>query len=441
MDISIYGAGYVGLVSAACFAKLGHQVVCADINQERIHALQLGGCPIYEEGLPELIKEQVENKRLLFTSDIPFAINAANIHFIATGTPSQEDGSADLTQVFAVAKQIALHTTENCIIVTKSTVPVGTGDLLQQEIAVHNKQVKIDLLSNPEFLREGCAVQDFLKADRIVLGGEDAAALERLKDLYQPLIAQGIPLLCMSRVSAELTKYTANAFLACKISFMNQISRLAEKVGANIDEIREGISLDHRIGPHFLQAGIGYGGSCFPKDNRALVNTAKNLNIKTPLLTAIDEINLWQKEWVVEQLLRYFDNNLKNKTIAIWGLSFKPGTDDLREASSIVIIKALLALGVHLRLYDPVAMLAAKAELGENSSITWSSDASSTIQACDALVIATEWPEFKSFPLNHLKEILGSKPIFDGRNCYPIEEMVKNKISFYASVGRPTISN
>lgn len=443
MNISVYGAGYVGLVTAACFAKIGHKVTCADVNRERIQKITQGICPIYEENLPELLLQQQLAGNLIFTDDVVDAIEFSAIHFIATGTPSNEDGSADLLQVFSVAKQIAMHTQKDCLIVTKSTVPVGTGDeivqQIQEQLTQLKKSVNIELISNPEFLREGSAVSDFLNADRIIIGGEPNA-LNQLKSVYQPLTKNGIPLLCMSRVSAELAKYTANAMLACKVSFINQISRLAEKLGANIDEVREGISLDHRIGPHFLQAGIGYGGSCFPKDNRALIHTAKKLDIESPLLNAIEEINVWQKEWVLEKLNHFFNFDLTNLTIAMWGLSFKPGTDDLREASSLVIINALLKVGASLRLYDPVAMPAAKELITTSDCLTWCETPEQALFTCDALVIATEWPEFINFSLPQLKTLLGDKPLFDGRNCFSLSAVKDAKLAFYYSVGRPILS-
>jgi UDPglucose 6-dehydrogenase len=441
MIVSIYGAGYVGLVTGVCFAKLGHRVICTDINPERIAKLQAGECPIYEKDLPELLIEQINSGRLQFTTDVIAAAQQGSVHFIATGTPSLEDGNAYLSQVRAVAIEVARHIQKDGLLVTKSTVPVGTGDELEKlitaELANHNKITHLAIMSNPEFLREGCAVHDFLNADRIVIGGE-GEALAVLAQLYQPLVDKGIPLLTMSRKSAELTKYTANALLACKISFMNQISRIAEKVGANIDEIREGIASDHRIGPHFLQAGIGYGGSCFPKDGRAIIQTAKRVNENTCLLEAVDKVNELQKNWVFEQLCQHFKHDLANKTIAIWGLSFKPGTDDMREASSLVIMNSLLKANVKLRVYDPVAMPAAKQHIAENSQIHWCDSVEETLDEIDALVIATEWPIFKNYALSSLTHSLKNAPIFDGRNCYTLQNARQANLLYY-SVGRPHI--
>ncbi|ASQ45454.1 UDP-glucose dehydrogenase family protein [Legionella clemsonensis] len=442
MIISIYGAGYVGLVSAVCIAKLGHEVICADIDGQKIALLLKGQCPIYENELPELLQEQLQSKRLRFTADISEAIESAQVHIIATGTPGHADGSADLSQVFAVAKKVAQEAKENGILVTKSTVPVGTGDTIQslvnEELAACDKNITITVASNPEFLREGTAVNDFLNADRIVIGGkEDALAI--LKMIYQPLVDRGVPLLSMSLCSAELTKYSANAMLACRISFMNQMSQIAEKFDANIDDIREGIGLDHRIGPYFLQAGIGYGGSCFPKDVRALMQLAKSHDFDTSLLQAIDRINEVQKKWIFNQLTSYFEHNLKDLNIGIWGLAFKPGTDDLREASSLVAIKALLDAGVKLHIYDPVAISAAQKILPKDSAIHWCNSSEAVLDNnLDALVIVTEWPEFKKFNLSLLKEKLHDAPVIDGRNCFELANMAAAKLTYY-SVGRPKV--
>jgi UDPglucose 6-dehydrogenase len=471
MVITIYGAGYVGLVSAVCFAKIGHHVVCVDINAERVSHLNSGECPIYEAQLPELLKEQLHSGRLEFTTDLSQAIEKSTVHFIATGTPSLPDGSADLSQVYAVARQIAREASKDSLLVIKSTVPVGTGDAIQayveEELGQSNKNLEIRVASNPEFLREGTAVHDFLYADRIIIGGEPDA-LSILKEIYHPLVQQNIPLLSMSRLSSELTKYAANTMLACRISFMNQLSRIAEKAGADIDEIKQGMGADPRIGPYFLQAGIGYGGSCFPKDNRALIQTAKEFDINVPMLEAIETINKEQKYWVVERLNEHFKSPLKNKVIGIWGLAFKPGTDDIREASSLVIIDTLLKAGASLRLYDPVAMPNLKAlfrfcdtvirpesrlpepgptfcglsteSIGPDSKVIWCASPEEVLQtSLDALVIATEWPIFQNYSLMALKKSLGEAPIVDGRNCFSLQEVKKAAISYYYSVGRPFI--
>lgn len=443
MIISVYGAGYVGLVSAVCFSKMGYDVICADINQHKISLLQQGQSPIHEVGLPELLNTQLQQGRLQFTTNLCDAIQQASIHVIATGTPSLPDGSADLSQVFAVVEKIARYVTCEGLVVIKSTVPPGTGDLvetyLDKERLRWNNPCSINVASNPEFLREGRAVYDFLHADRIVVGG-NAQAIMALKALYQPLTEEGIPLIVMSRQSAELTKYAANAMLACKISFINQMSRIAEKVGANIDEVRTGIGSDSRIGPHFLEAGIGYGGSCFPKDGRALLQMAQSLDIDVPLLQAIEASNALQKTWVMEQLKRHFKDGLENKTIGLWGLSFKPETDDIREASSLVIIQSLLPAKVHLRLYDPVAMPMAKNYVSEHPQIIWCDSADDVLSVpLDALVIATEWPLFKTYSLARLRAALGHAPLIDGRNCFELSAVKQAEIAYYYSVGRPLI--
>ncbi|MBA3537961.1 MAG: UDP-glucose/GDP-mannose dehydrogenase family protein [Tatlockia sp.] len=444
MNIAVYGAGYVGLVSAVCLAKLGHSVICADINEQRIAMLLAGECPIYEQELPELLQEQLKSGRLKFTANLAFAVKEANVHMIATGTPSLTDGNADLSQVFAVASKIAHEAESDCILVTKSTVPVGTGDIIQahinKELAICAKTFSITVASNPEFLREGTAVYDFLNADRVIIGG-DETALAILEAMYLPFINQNIPVLKMSLRSAELTKYSANAMLACKISFMNQMSRLADELGANIDEIRAGLALDHRIGPHFLQAGIGYGGSCFPKDVRALIQIAKSVEVDTSLLNAIEEINLLQKKWVFEQLQKHFNNKLTGLRVGVWGLSFKPGTDDMREASSLVAIQALLESGVKIFVYDPVAMPAARQILRDNLAINWCDSMAAVFATkVDALVIATEWPQFKNYDLELLKNQLNGAPIIDGRNCFELTGVLAAQIPYYYSVGRPAIN-
>lgn len=440
MKIAVYGAGYVGLVSAACLAKLGHFVICADINEQRINLLLQGGCPIYEDELPHLLQEQSASGNLKFTTDLDYACQHSTIHIIATGTPSLPDGNADLSQVYAVALKIASEMTCDGILVTKSTVPVGTGDVIQtgveQQLKRDGKKLSLTVCSNPEFLREGTAVRDFMRADRIIIGGEPHA-LAILKKMYQPLVEQGIPVITMSRLSAELVKYSANAMLACRISFINQISRLAEKVGANIDEIKQGIALDPRIGSLFLEAGIGYGGSCFPKDVRALAQTAKKHKVDTGLFDAIELVNQVQKNWVFEQLNHHFKRKLAGLTIGIWGLAFKPGTDDMREASSLVTIHALEQAGVKLRVFDPVAMLAAKKIITDDATISWCDSLESVFDnTLHALVIVTEWPLFKNYPLAELKKKLGKVPLFDGRNCYTLAEVDAAQLTYY-SVGRP----
>ncbi len=442
MKISVYGAGYVGLVTAVCLAKIGHSVRCVDIDEQKISLLQRGECTIYEQQLPELLNEQLNAERLTFTTNLTSAIQQANIHFIATGTPSLADGSADLQQVFTVVGQIVAEATTDCLLVIKSTVPVGTGDAVEQyikdELGKIGKNLSIDVVSNPEFLREGTAIYDFLCADRIILGGQTEAVSYLLR-IYQPLVENKVPFLTMSRRSAELTKYAANAMLACKISFINQISQFAEELDANIDEVREGIALDKRIGPHFIQAGIGYGGSCFPKDVRALIQTAKSVTIDPSLLIAVEEVNSQQKDWIFNQVSRHFAQGLHGLRLGLWGLAFKPGTNDLREASSLVAIDALLASGATLYAFDPVAMPTAQQVLNNESAIHWCASPEAVLnEGLDALLILTEWAIFSEFSLATLQAKLKGAPVFDGRNCFSLNNVASSGLAYYYSVGRPS---
>ncbi|ASQ44772.1 UDP-glucose dehydrogenase family protein [Legionella clemsonensis] len=444
MNVSVYGAGYVGLVSAACLASLGHKVVCADIDAKKIGLLQQGSCPLHEKNLKELLENSCKTKQLQFTQDLSFAVSQSELHIIATGTPSLPDGAADLSQVFSVAEKIAQEIKQDTILLIKSTVPVGTCDevstFTKQILSVRRKNYKIDVVSNPEFLREGNAVSDFLEAERIVAGG-DETALGEVQRLYQPLLDKGIPFLCMSRTSAELTKYAANTLLACKISFINQISRIAEAAGADIDDIRLGIGYDKRIGSEFLLPGIGYGGSCFPKDVRALRATAKAFQLDAGLIEAIEAINNRQKNWAYETLEGHFKGQLEGRTIGIWGLAFKPDTDDLREASSLNLIHSLLKANVRVKLYDPQAMLHAQKMLKGHEAIQWCESASFAATEVDALVIVTEWSEFKNYSLQKLAAQLKKAPLIDGRNCFSLAVIKNSSLACYYSVGRPTVVN
>lgn len=443
MKIAVYGAGYVGLVSSVCFAKLGHEVICVDINEERVNMLSRGESPIYEENLTGLLQEQLACARLSFTENIAKASRNAEVHIIATGTPGLDDGNADLSQVFSVVAALAEHTESSGLIVTKSTVPVGTGDEIEafviSQLALGKKTHTLEVASNPEFLREGSAVSDFLNADRIIVGGNDEA-IQILKNLYQPLIDKGVNFSGMSRRSAELTKYSANAMLACKISFINQISQLAEKLNANIDDVRHGIGLDNRIGPHFLLPGIGYGGSCFPKDVRALIQIAHSNGVDSRFLEAIDAVNETQKNWVFSKLNKHFNQELSGLKIGLWGLAFKPGTDDMREASSVVAINALIQAGVKMLVYDPAANKAARKLYKDSGEITWCNSAEAVLDAnLDALVIATEWPEFRNFSLTKLRDSLGTAALFDGRNCFELNAIQEAQFACYYSIGRPVV--
>lgn len=445
MNIAVYGAGYVGLVSAVCFAKLGHQVICVDVNEERVAMLTRGESPIYEEGLTDILKAQLACGQLSFTTDIARASKSAPVHIIATGTPGLDDGSADLSQVFSVVSALAEHTESNGLIVTKSTVPVGTGDKIEafvnKQLLLSKKHHTLEVASNPEFLREGTAIFDFLNADRIIVGGNERS-IKILENVYQPLIDMGVIFSGMSRRSAELTKYSANAMLACKISFINQISQLAEKLGANIDDIRHGIALDKRIGPHFLLPGIGYGGSCFPKDVRALVQIADENGVDSQFLKAIDAVNDVQKNWVFSRLHQHFNQKLYGLKIGFWGLAFKPGTDDMREASSLVAINALIEAGAKIIVYDPVANNSARKLYPSSVTITWCNTAEAVLAAnLDALVIATEWPEFRNYSLTALADGLGAAVLVDGRNCFQLDAIKATQLACYYSVGRPVVMN
>lgn len=442
MQITVYGAGYVGLVSAVCFAELGYRVLCVDVDVGRVNALNEGHCPIYEDKLEPMLQRQLRTGQLQFSHSLKDAAVFGFYHFLAVGTPSLPDGNADLSQLFLVAKTIVTEAKSRVLLICKSTVPVGTCDRLQEFLAhACSRHTPADyaLAANPEFLREGSAIDDFLQAERIVVGG-DEEGISALRRLYQPLIQRGIPYLTMSQRSAELAKYAANAMLACRISFMNNISQMAEVNAANIDDIRQVLAHDARIGSLFLNAGIGFGGSCFPKDVRALQYTAAASRVQTKLFEAITDINNQQQNWIFSQLRQYFKQNLGQCCVAFWGLSFKPGTDDLREASSMVAIKQLLAHNVRIVAYDPAAMPAAQKLLGNERKIAFVKRAGEVFLApIHALVIATEWPEFKNYPLGKLRRQLKNIPIFDGRNCFALDDVRAAKLPAYFSVGRPLI--
>lgn len=437
MTIAVYGAGYVGLVSAVCFAHLGKRVVCVDVDEARVAALSQGQSPIHEDGLISLLSAQLASGRLSFTTDAIRACSESNIHVIATGTPSLDNGAADLSQVYAVVNILIEHSKAPGIIVLKSTVPIGSADeiasFVNQGLEARQKTHHLSVVSNPEFLREGSAVSDFLTASRIIVGGKPEA-VSLLKAVYQPLIDQGSLFLSMSRVSAELSKYASNAMLACKISFINQISQLAQKTKANIDDIREAMSLDERIGPHFLSAGIGYGGSCFPKDVRALVQSSKSLGVDPSLLAAIDAVNEVQKTWGIVEMNRHFNHDLSGLKIGVWGVAFKPGTDDVREASSLSSIKAFLEAGAEIVVYDPI--VDCQTLFAKTKGVSVAASSKDVLTAgIDALFIATEWPEFVNFPLSLLIDV----STFDGRNCFDLRAVAEAKLAHYYSVGRPKV--
>jgi UDPglucose 6-dehydrogenase len=421
MKITVVGTGYVGLVSGTCFAEVGIQVVCVDVNEGKIKGLKNGVLPIYEPGLEELVKRNYASGRLSFSTQLGEAIQGAEVVFIAVGTPPGEDGSADLKYVLAVAKEIGEHMSDYLVVATKSTVPVTTGSKVQATIeeVLKNRNVSIpfSVASNPEFLKEGAAIEDFLKPDRIVIGIEDDRAEAILRRLYKPFQLNGDRMIFMDIPSAEMTKYAANSMLATKISFMNDIANLCEKVGANATMVRKGIGSDPRIGTKFIYPGVGYGGSCFPKDVKAIIHTAKNYGYELKVLQAVEEVNENQKQVIVDKVISQFGNDLQGMTFALWGLSFKPNTDDLREAPALVIIEQLLKLGAKVKGYDPVAMKEARNHyLGEK--VEYAKDGYNACVDADALLLITEWAEFRMPSWDVLSKLMKQKIVFDGRNLY-----------------------
>lgn len=437
MKLSIVGTGYVGLVTGAAFAEAGLDVVCSDTNEEKITNLKKGIIPIYEPGLDTLVTTNLENGKLVFTTSLADAISDVNIVFIAVGTPSGEDGSADLSHVLSVASEIGKNMTSYLLVVNKSTVPIGTADRVRETI---NEQLKLrgvdipfDVASNPEFLKEGDAVNDFLKPERIIIGTDSEKAESLMRRLYKPFLLNGHPILFMDIRSAELTKYAANAMLATRISFMNDMANLCELVGADVNMVRKGIGSDSRIGQKFIYPGVGYGGSCFPKDVKALIKSAKDKGYSLRIMEAVEKVNESQKEVMYQKINRYFNGDLKGKCFAIWGLSFKPNTNDMREAPSLVIISQLLKAGARVRAYDPVAMDEAKKILG--NSIEFASDPYTALDGCHALVLVTEWREFRLLNYTQLDARLAHKAIFDGRNIYDQHEVAEHGYS-YIPIGR-----
>ena len=419
MKICVIGTGYVGLVVGACFAEMGNFVVCVDNDKEKLKKLNNGIIPIYEPGLEDLIKFNVSEKRLSFTSDLENAVQNSIVCFIAVGTPQGEDGSANMKYVYTVAEQIGKALNGYKVIVDKSTVPVGTAEKVTEIIRSNAKEEfknEFDVVSNPEFLKQGAAVEDSLKPDRIVIGSNSERATNIMYELYAAFLRTGNPVITMDVKSAEMTKYAANSFLAVKISYINEIANICEKVGANVDMVRLGMAADKRIGSRFLFPGLGYGGSCFPKDVKALLNTAKENNCEYDILKAADSINFKQREVFIKKIEKYYNNNLKGKTFSIWGLAFKPNTNDMREAPSITIINTLLDKGAIIKAYDPKAMESAKVIFADK--ITYSHSSYETLENTDALLLLTEWNEFRRPDFNRMKNLLKDKIIFDGRNIY-----------------------
>jgi UDPglucose 6-dehydrogenase len=435
MKIAVVGTGYVGLVTGTCFAETGNHVTCIDINVEKVKQMQAGIIPIYEPGLDDLFKRNTEEGRLDFTTSLQEGIAGAKVIFLALPTPPGADGSADLKYILQVANDLGPLLSEYVVVIDKSTVPVGTSEKVHSAIA-KNAKVDFDVVSNPEFLREGVAVEDFMKPDRVVIGTQSERAKDLMSRLYAPLVRQGNPIIFMDERSAELTKYAANAFLATKITFMNEIANLCELVGANVDEVRKGIGTDSRIGKRFLFAGIGYGGSCFPKDVQALAKTSAENDYEFKILDSVMKVNENQKTKLIPHLAKHFKGDLAGKKIAMWGLAFKPYTDDIREAPSLYNIDALLELGASVSAYDPEAMNHVRNLLGDK--ITFTKNPYEALEDADALLIVTEWPQFRTPDFERMDSLLKNKVIFDGRNLYELSQMQELGYTYY-SIGRQTI--
>jgi len=441
MKIVIVGSGYVGLVTGTCFAETGHTVYCVDVDKSKIDKLNNGVVPIYEPGLESLIERNVEKERLFFTTDLKAAMENCEVIFSAVGTPPDEDGSADLKYVLQVAREVGQHMQNYLVMVTKSTVPIGTSRkvkaAIQEELDKRGVMYEFDVASNPEFLKEGDAIDDFMKPDRIVVGVESERAEKTIRSLYNPFLLNGHPILFMDIPSAELTKYAANSMLATRISFMNEIANLCELVGADVNMVRKGIGSDGRIGSKFLYSGVGYGGSCFPKDVKALIKTAQDNNFELSILQAVEDVNANQKKIIVSKLLNYFNSNLAGKRIAMWGLSFKPNTDDMREAPALVIIDLLLNAGAQVIAYDPVAMEESHRKIGD--AIKYAESQYDAVLDADALLVITEWNEFRSLNYPMLKKLMKNYAIFDGRNIYEPSEVRDNGFDYFG-IGRRLLS-
>jgi len=439
MNITVIGSGYVGLVSGVCLAELGNKVLCLDVDPNKIKLLQQGNVPIYEPGLEELIKSNISTGRLNFTTDVEESVAHGLVQIIAVGTPSDEDGSADLQYVVAAARAIGRSMTEYKVIVDKSTVPVGTADkvriAVQEELDKRGVNIEFSVVSNPEFLKEGAAIDDFNRPDRIVIGADEDRAIEHMKNMYAPFQRNHDRLIVMDIKSAELTKYAANAMLATRISFMNELANLAETVGADIEHVRKGIGSDQRIGYHFLYSGCGYGGSCFPKDIRALQRTGKEHGMSMKILNAVEDVNDNQKNILLQKISTRFSDDLKGKHFALWGLAFKPGTDDMRDAPSRVVLEGLWSMGASVTAYDPVAMEETQRIYRERADLSYAEEPMDALQNADALIIVTEWKAFKSPDWDNVKSKLNNALIFDGRNLFEPEYINTLGIEYYG-IGR-----
>ncbi|MFC5047728.1 UDP-glucose dehydrogenase family protein [Aquimarina hainanensis] len=432
MKISVIGTGYVGLVTGTCLAETGNEVVCVDVDAQKVEKMRKGEVPIYEPHLDVLFERNIKSERLTFTTSLKEGLMHGEIIFLALPTPADEDGSADLSYVLGVADQIGGLISQYKVIVDKSTVPVGTADKVKETIAM-KAACDFDVVSNPEFLREGFAVNDFLKPERIIVGSSSKRAIGLMKRLYNPFVRSGNPILIMDEKSAELTKYAANSFLATKITFMNEIANYCEKVGADVDKVRIGMGTDSRIGKRFLFPGIGYGGSCFPKDVKALLNSGKKEEYNFKILDAVIRVNEHQKKILIPKIKTFFNNDIKGKTLAVWGLSFKPETDDIREAPSLDVIEELLSLGARIKAYDPEAMDNVSKKYGDKIELV--NSMYDAIENSDALIICTEWSLFRTPDFNKIKSEVREKVIFDGRNLYNIKDIEKEEISYF-SIGR-----
>ncbi len=433
------GTGYVGLVSGTCFAEMGNNVLCVDADQTKIEMLRQGEIPIYEPGLEEMVRRNAKEGRLTFSTDIKEAVDKALVLFIAVGTPPDEDGSADLQYVLAVARDIARCMTEYRIIVDKSTVPVGTADKVRDEVRTilneRGANYDFDIVSNPEFLKEGAAIEDFMKPDRVVVGVDNLRVAEIMKLLYSPFNRNNDRVITMSIRSAEMTKYAANAMLATKISFMNEIARLCEKLGADVSEVRHGIGSDTRIGYKFIHPGVGYGGSCFPKDVQALIQMAQKAGMESLVIKAVEAVNAEQKTILAQKVKAHYGEDLKGKTFAVWGLSFKPQTDDMREAPSLVIINELINAGAQIVAYDPVAMHEARRRFGDNPAICYSDSEYDALRDADAMLLITEWHQFRYPDFKRIKSLMRQPVIFDGRNQYDPHQVRELGFTYFA-IGR-----
>ncbi len=435
MKLCVVGTGYVGLVAGTCFAEGGNDVVCVDNVAAKIEALRRGEVPIYEPGLEELIRRNVAEGRLTFTTDLVDAVKKSRVCFIAVGTPENEDGSADLSAVLAVARGVAQAMDGHRVVVTKSTVPVGTHAKIRQAMDPVTKH-PFDVVSNPEFMKEGAAIEDFLKPDRVVIGAASSEAFKIMHEIYEPFVRTGAPIIEMDNASAEMTKYAANALLATRISFMNEIANLCERVGADVEYVRRGVGYDRRIGHHFLFPGVGYGGSCFPKDVQAIIHTARERGMKFPLLGGVEEVNDGQKRRLVEKVVAEFGNELHGKRFAIWGLAFKPRTDDMREAPAIVVINGLLERGAELAVHDPEALAQAKRVFGDR--VTYHRVNYDALAGADALLVVTEWSEFRRPDFDRMKQLMRRPLIFDGRNIYEPDVMREHGFT-YVPIGRAPV--